>query len=116
MPSIPPLSQDYFASRIMSHFPDGIGDDTQRALDEITHDWAEDNEAIDTSGEDDPDVVADLRSHTASNINNQGAGEQIRTLAHWGMDSEDIVALVVDDPSISQHARLALREIGRTGG
>lgn len=115
MPVITPLSQDFFTGQVMAHFPNGFSDDTQYALDEAIHDWAKDNEMIDTSGEDDPDVAADLRSRAASEINNQGFGEQILTLTRWGMKSEDIVALVVDDPGLSQHARLALRELGHTG-
>lgn len=98
----------------MGFFPDYVSEDTQVALDDAIHDWAMGNEEIDTSGETDTEVIEEIRSNAASDICNQGPWDQIRTLAKWGMEKSAIAALVLDDPKLSHHARLALIRMSKS--
>lgn len=110
-----PLPHDVLADTIMNLFASNIDDDTQFGIDETVHDRARNNDQIDTEGETDPDIITDLRSHEASSINNHGPREQIRMLSLWGMENAEIIDLFLDDPGLSQHARMRLKEIAERG-
>lgn len=104
------LALDALANDIMAQFPNGISNDTQLEIDDIVHDWVEDNDDIDTGDETDPDIIADIHSNHASQINNNGPHEQIRALASWGMDRQEIIRLFAADAKLSNHARLAMKQ------
>lgn len=103
---------DTIANEIMALFTDYVSDDTQMSLDDAVYDWAANNEDVDSFGEADPELTDSIRSSaTASEICNQGPRGQIRTLAKWGMKKQEIVDLFLNDPKLSQHARIKLKQI-----
>lgn len=112
MTSTDPQYAEKFAQAVMSCLGDDVDDDFQDKLDDLVYDWSCDAN-IDTGDEEDFSIIAEIRTAEASEINNGGPEEQIRTLLIWGIAPQTIIDLIGDHPTISAHARIELANLAR---
>lgn len=108
----PETDTEITLSDLLPLLVDPLPQDVQLDLDDLVHEAAEEDEEIDTSGVEDEDDIRDMRSRWASELNNQGAGDQLRYLEKQGFAAADVAAILAPAAN-SNHAAMTLRALIR---